>query len=190
MPHCARLMPCCTSRGLLWGSTQLWRWQGTRCLWSAGSTVMSSSSSVWRKGSLCAAYASWSARTRTIKHLSSTKPVQTSRWILVLIDQWLKMQYARILFENIQTITKIINIIWRNISFDIMMSVYFMTEIYTEVSMWNTSLYRSKTPVLECEQHYPTDPQFVPLAAQLTELSSSQQLQLAAVSLVLCSLFF
>lgn len=139
MPHCARLMPCCISRGLLWGSTQLWRWQETRCLWSAGSTVMSSSSSVWRKGSLCASYASWLARTRTIKRLSSMKPAQTSRWILVLIDQWLMMQYATILFENIQTIKKIINTIWGNNSFDVMMYMYCVEETSAENSMLTSS---------------------------------------------------
>ena len=45
------------------------------------------------------------------------------------------VQYVRILIENIQKVTKIINKMWLNGSFLITMLVYCVGEISTEVSM-------------------------------------------------------
>lgn len=47
----------------------------------------------------------------------------------------LKVQYVIILIENFQKSTKIINKMWINYSFDIMMLVHCVGEISTEVSV-------------------------------------------------------
>ena len=47
----------------------------------------------------------------------------------------LKVQYVIILIENFQKSTKIINKMWSNNSFDIMMLVHCVGEISTEVSV-------------------------------------------------------
>ena len=54
---------------------------------------------------------------------------------LLASASYLKEQYLRILMKNIWKWTRIINKMWRNISFDVMTTIYCVGEISTEVSM-------------------------------------------------------